>query len=265
VCAAVPEGARVVEWYAGVGVLGLSLAPHVAWVRCSDVNPPHEAFEASRELLPPHLRPRISYAVGSAADRVGDARGADVAVVDPPRKGLDPQLLAALCAAPAGSGACAALRTLVYVSCGFPALTRDAEALLAAGWRVRGGAATAHVLFLGANHIETVVCFERGDSEGGGGGDSEGGEGGEGGDGGRDYYARPAPAAAAATTVEAVAVAEVAAEATAPLRVERGGGSTEAPRVNPRQRRLQRRHKQRRARQAAEAAPQKRRQQDRAS
>jgi len=263
VCAAVPEGARVVEWYAGVGVLGLSLAPHVAWVRCSDVNPPHEAFEASRELLPPHLRPRISYAVGSAADRVGDARGADVAVVDPPRKGLDPQLLAALCAAPAGSGACAALRTLVYVSCGFPALTRDAEALLAAGWRVRGGAATAHVLFLGANHIETVVCFERGDSEGGGGGDSEGGEGGEGGDGGR-VYARPAPAAAAATTVEAVAVAEVAAEATVPRRVERGGGSTEAPRVNPRQRRLQRRHKQRRARQATEAAPQKRTQQDRA-
>ena len=251
-----PEGARVVEWYAGVGVLGLSLAPHAAWVRCSDVNPPHEAFEASRDLLPAHVQPRVSYAVGSAAERVSDARGADAAVVDPPRKGLDPPLLAALCAAPAAGGACAALRTLVYVSCGFPALTRDADALLAAGWRVRGGAATAHVLFLGANHIETVVCFERGGGEGGGGGGDEGdeGEGGESGEGGRDY-ARPAAAAAAtATAVEAVAV-EVAVEAAASPTVERGRGSTEAPRVNPRQRRLQRRHKQRHARQAAEAAP----------
>ena len=253
-----PEGARVVEWYAGVGVLGLSLAPHAAWVRCSDVNPPHEAFEASRDLLPAHVQPRVSYAVGSAAERVSDARGADAAVVDPPRKGLDPPLLAALCAAPAAGGACAALRTLVYVSCGFPALTRDADALLAAGWRVRGGAATAHVLFLGANHIETVVCFERGGGEGGGGGGDEGdeGEGGESGEGGRDY-ARPAAAAAAtatATAVEAVAV-EVAGEAAASPTVERGRGSTEAPRVNPRQRRLQRRHKQRHARQAAETAP----------
>lgn len=253
-----PEGARVVEWYAGVGVLGLSLAPHAAWVRCSDVNPPHEAFEASRELLPAHVQPRVSYAVGSAAERVSDARGADAAVVDPPRKGLDPPLLAALCAAPAGGGACAALRTLVYVSCGFPALTRDADALLAAGWRVRGDVATAHVLFLGANHIETVVCFERGGGEGGGGGGSEGGEGaggeaGEAGEGGRDN-APPAPAAAAATAVEAVAVVEVAGEAAAPPTAERGRGGTEPPRVNPRQRRLQRRHKQRHARQAAEEA-----------
>ena len=33
---AVPDGARVVEWYAGVGSLGLSVAPSAAWVRwCS--------------------------------------------------------------------------------------------------------------------------------------------------------------------------------------------------------------------------------------
>ena len=38
----------------------------------------------------------------------------------------------------------------------------DLDALLAAGcWRVRGDAATAYVLFTGANHIETVVVFDR--------------------------------------------------------------------------------------------------------
>ena len=164
VCAAVPRGARVVEWYAGVGVLGLSLAPTCEWVRCSDVNPPHEAFEVSRQLLPAHTRERVSYAVGAAAERVEDAHGASAAIVDPPRKGLDSGLLEALCCSAGGSSmACAGLTTLVYVSCGFPALMRDADALLSAGWRVRGDEACAHILFPGANHLETVVVFERGE------------------------------------------------------------------------------------------------------
>ena len=173
---AVHPGARVVEWYAGVGVLGLSLAPSCAWVRCSDVNPPKAAFEASRSLLDPDVQTRVSYQVGSAAERIEDARGADVAVVDPPRKGLDAALLEALCESPSltngvepdrvsssslSSSACAELRTLVYVSCGFPALAQDADRLFNAGWRVRKNEATAHVLFTGANHIETVVVFDR--------------------------------------------------------------------------------------------------------
>ena len=54
------------------------------------------------------------------------------------------------------------LRTLGYVSCGFGALRRDAAALLSAGWKIaRGTRPEAHVLFLGANHIEAVVAFER--------------------------------------------------------------------------------------------------------
>ncbi|KAL1519823.1 hypothetical protein AB1Y20_023329 [Prymnesium parvum] len=160
VCAAVPRGARVCEWYAGVGVLGLSLARRAEWVRCSDINPPYEAFHASRELLPPRCRGRVSYAVGAAADRLADAVGADVAVVDPPRKGLDAELRDALCDRSEGAP-CAGLHTLVYVSCGFPALMSDVDALLAAGWRIRGQKAMAHILFVGANHIETVVVFER--------------------------------------------------------------------------------------------------------
>ena len=163
---AVPAGARVVEWYAGVGVLGLSLAPDVEWVRCSDVNPSLDAFEASRELLSPCMQERVTFAIGSAAEpeRIEDARGADCAVVDPPRKGLDAQLLAALCdgaSSTSADGPCSGIATLVYVSCGFPALARDAEALLEAGWRVRADEATAHILFPGADHIETVVVFER--------------------------------------------------------------------------------------------------------
>jgi tRNA/tmRNA/rRNA uracil-C5-methylase (TrmA/RlmC/RlmD family) len=186
-CAAVPPGARVVEWYegdgsirlahnscmqvlttapspphryAGVGSLGLAVVPTAEWVRCSDVNPPERAFEASRQLLPPAVRPRITYAVGTASERLCDASGADVAIVDPPRKGLDPLVLSALCDQTDGS-ACASITVLIYISCGFAALARELDALLAAGWRVRGRQASAHVLFTNANHIETMVIFDR--------------------------------------------------------------------------------------------------------
>ena len=185
--AAVPPGARVVEWYAGdgsirlahnscmqvlttapspphryagVGSLGLAVVPTAEWVRCSDVNPPERAFEASRQLLPPAVRPRITYAVGTASERLCDASGADVAIVDPPRKGLDPLVLSVLCDQTDGS-ACASITMLIYISCGFAALARELDALLAAGWRVRGRQASAHVLFTNANHIETMVIFDR--------------------------------------------------------------------------------------------------------
>ena len=174
-CAAVPDGSRIVEWYAGVGVIGLALAGRSEWVRCSDVNPPHEAFEASRALLPPASRERISYTIGRASDRLEDARGANVAIVDPPRKGLDAGLLRALCeprtttdkscAAAGDSGACSSIGTLIYVSCGFHALERDADELVRAGWAVRNSTASAYVLFPGANHIETVVIFDRKEAE----------------------------------------------------------------------------------------------------
>lgn len=204
---AVPRGARVVEWYSGVGVLGLALVrrSNVRWVRCSDISP-RCAFDMSCGMLPEGMRSQICYDVGPAGRRVSDAIGADVAVVDPPRKGLDPELIDALCATkprPArmskskrngsrsGGGAtapeheqevlcaptqeatsetsvgsslvpigpCRGLKLLVYVSCGFQALQRDADALLSAGWSVRR--AEAHMLMMGTNHLETVVEFER--------------------------------------------------------------------------------------------------------
>lgn len=162
---AVPHGSRVVEWYSGVGLLGLSVAPDAEWVRCSDINPPHDAFEASKALLEPQVQPRVSYRVGGAADCLEDARGADVAIVDPPRKGLDDRLVKELCSHRRESP-CADLETLVYVSCGFYALARDADNLLKSGrWCIRDAEAWAHVLFAGANHIETVVVFERCEAE----------------------------------------------------------------------------------------------------
>ena len=51
------------------------------------------------------------------------------------------------------------LRRVIYVSCGFDALKRDAVALLDAGWMLRHS--EGFVLFPGSDHVETLAIFDR--------------------------------------------------------------------------------------------------------
>ncbi len=123
---------------------------------------------------------KVSYMVASAAKALneGQALGADVIIVDPPRKGLEDEVLTQLCKPHNPnqdytedkmflSGPRHAINwtndahTLIYVSCGFDALARDCDQLLKgnAGWRL--DSATGYVLFPGSNHVETVAVFKR--------------------------------------------------------------------------------------------------------
>lgn len=167
VVSCVPPGARVAELYAGVGLLGLNCLEVAHSVRCSDVNPHLDApVAAALALLPSaELRARATYTRLDAVDALPELAGADVLIVDPPRKGLDPALLRALCAPARAGGPAAGVELVAYVSCGYDALERDARALVGSGWRVRS--ARAHVLFPGADHIETVAVFARGAAGGG--------------------------------------------------------------------------------------------------
>ena len=125
---AIPRDSIVCELYGGMGLIGLSLVHRCRELRCSDENPNSvRAFEKARRSLPSDLAERAFFTPLAAKEAVqeGEAAGADVLVVDPPRKGLDPEVLALLCA-PDDERA-ASVRTLVYVSCGF------------GGWE-RGGA-----------------------------------------------------------------------------------------------------------------------------
>ena len=74
----------------------------------------------------------------------------DVVIADPPRKGLDSELLAALCAHPAGR--------FVYLSCGLPAFLRECADLRRAGWRL--AALEIWDFFPHTAHVETVARFE---------------------------------------------------------------------------------------------------------
>lgn len=123
---------------------------------------------------------KTSYVVASAgrALQQGQALGANVIVVDPPRKGLEDDVLDELCKPfnPNQSYVenkdmltipdhqvnwCNDAETLIYVSCGFDALTRDCELILSsgAGWMLES--ATGYILFPGSNHVETLAVFQR--------------------------------------------------------------------------------------------------------
>jgi 23S rRNA (uracil1939-C5)-methyltransferase len=74
--------------------------------------------------------------------------------VAPAAGAAPPAGVEALGAAPAGGP-----RRLVYLSCGYAALERDAAALVAGGWRV--ASAVAFVFFPGTDALETLAVFDR--------------------------------------------------------------------------------------------------------
>lgn len=74
----------------------------------------------------------------------------DAVIVDPPRRGCHPRVIAAL--------AKIRPRAVIYVACGARALLRDGRALLAAGYRLQRAAAID--MFAHTPHLEIAATFE---------------------------------------------------------------------------------------------------------
>ena len=86
----IPEQARVAEFYAGVGVIGLSIASQCQWVRCSEMNPHAEVcFEQARSRLPLNHAAKMTFHTGSTQNTLSLMEEASTVIVDPPRKGLE--------------------------------------------------------------------------------------------------------------------------------------------------------------------------------
>jgi tRNA/tmRNA/rRNA uracil-C5-methylase (TrmA/RlmC/RlmD family) len=149
----IPDGARVAEFYAGVGAIGLSVLDRVSEIRLNEVSPHSlQGLELGLAGLDPVQRAKVAVVPGAAGTSLGAAAGADVVIVDPPRKGLDPLLTEYLGAQPPGR--------LIYVSCGLESLQSDAAQLTSQG-RLRLRALTAFNLMPFTGHVETVATFER--------------------------------------------------------------------------------------------------------
>ena len=151
--AQIPEDARVTEFYAGVGAIGLSVLARVRDIRMNEVGAHSlHGLELGIAELEPADRAKISVVPGPAGAACAAASGADVVIADPPRKGLDPELSAYLSEQPP--------ERFVYVSCGLESFLRDTEQLTSRG-KLQLVAISAFNLLPFTEHVETVARFER--------------------------------------------------------------------------------------------------------
>ncbi len=151
--AQIPPGARVAEFYAGVGAIGLSVLAQALEIRMNEMSPQSlYGLELGLARLDPDSRAKISIVPGPAGAACLAAAGAQVVIADPPRKGLDPELTRYLSQQPP--------ERLLYVSCAIGSLVEDAERLTAGG-RLRLSALTAFNLLPFTEQVETVAHFER--------------------------------------------------------------------------------------------------------
>ena len=150
---AVPDGARVLELYAGTGAIGLGLLARAESVALNELSPHGvRGMELGVAVRPEVERTRAVLVPGDAAAQAERIARADAVIVDPPRRGLDRAVLDALVATPPA--------TLVYVSCGVESLVRDAAELLDSGHYALA-ALDAYALFPYTAHVETLAIFER--------------------------------------------------------------------------------------------------------
>jgi 23S rRNA (uracil1939-C5)-methyltransferase len=149
----VPDGARVLELYAGVGAIGLPLAPRVASLALNELSPASiEGLSLGVRELAPDVAARVRVLPGPAADALGSLADASVVIVDPPRRGLDSAVVSALVETPP--------ERLVYVSCGLDSFLEQTEQLRSSG-RLRLAGLELYVMFPYTDHVETLAWFER--------------------------------------------------------------------------------------------------------
>jgi tRNA/tmRNA/rRNA uracil-C5-methylase (TrmA/RlmC/RlmD family) len=151
--AQIPPGATVSEFYAGVGAIGLSVLDRVSAL-CMNELSPHSllGLELGLAQLNCADRAKISVIPGAAGAARRAAAGSQIVIADPPRKGLDPELVEHLCAEPPDR--------FVYVSCSLDSLLSDTAQLLSLR-KLRLGSLAAFNLLPFTEHVETVACFER--------------------------------------------------------------------------------------------------------
>jgi tRNA/tmRNA/rRNA uracil-C5-methylase (TrmA/RlmC/RlmD family) len=149
----VPDGASVLELYAGVGAIGLALAPRASRVRFNELaDGSLRGLALGVAALPEALQARCSVHAGAALSHLSLLPEASVVIVDPPRKGLARELCAAIAEAPP--------ERFIYLSCDTGTFLRDTAVLLERG-RTRLTSLTACDFFPFTGHVETLALFER--------------------------------------------------------------------------------------------------------
>ena len=146
-------GETVLDLYCGAGTITQVMARHAGQVIGAEIVP--EAIEDAKENAKRNNIENVAFFCGDASAVAADfaAKGLrpDVICVDPPRKGLTPEVVQA--------AAQMAPRRIVYVSCDPATLARDVKLFAQAGYEAVRAAAVD--MFPGTANVETVVLLSR--------------------------------------------------------------------------------------------------------
>lgn len=145
----VEPNASLLELYAGTGAISFHLEPY--WQSaCLVENNPFAQISFDRTAASGVRKP-MQYIRADAALGIKFFDEADCIIADPPRKGLDAELLAALRAARS--------KTFIYISCSFQSFWRDAKQLLESGWSLDDAA--LYWMFPNTPHIEIAAKWKK--------------------------------------------------------------------------------------------------------
>lgn len=159
--AALTGSETLLDLYCGIGTIGLSMADGCARLIGIEIVP--EAVENAKENARKNGVDNALFFRGDVGDDgdvsalLSEAEAAlgslevDVAVIDPPRKGTTPTLIALL--------AQKAINRVVYVSCDVDTLARDCAIFKQHGYAI--GEVTPVDMFPRTGHVESVVCLTR--------------------------------------------------------------------------------------------------------
>lgn len=143
----------VADLYCGAGTMTLAAARRAKWAYGVEIVP--QAVEDARENAANNGIQNASFLLGDAKDAfpviLQEAGHLDVVIVDPPRKGLDLNVIEDICNCPA--------KRLVYVSCDPATLARDVAVFVKKGFRIQ--VVQPVDLFPQTTHVETCVLLSR--------------------------------------------------------------------------------------------------------
>ena len=143
----------VLDLYCGIGTITLCLAKAAKRVIGAEIVPP-AIRDAKENALRNHVE-NAEFFCGDAADIAAklesDGLRPDVVTVDPPRKGLAPEVIASVAAM--------GPEKVVYVSCDPATLGRDVKIFGQLGYRAVRAAAVD--MFPGTAHVETVCLLSK--------------------------------------------------------------------------------------------------------
>ncbi len=146
---------RIVDLYSGVGTF--SVIAGLRGIATTGVESFAPAVGEAAANAAENGLTKSAFECAAVADAVRGERGAtllagaDAAILDPPRKGCEPEVLAAL----AGSS----VSRLLYLSCNPATLARDAKALSSGGFALRR--VTPYDMFPHTGHVEVLAELTR--------------------------------------------------------------------------------------------------------